>query len=183
MTASNWTQAYGWGPYDAYAMRSGTTVRMGLTWAGDPGPVFLTVSAGIIPSTLIREHPTRDLTAHTGYAYVTTEWITVTATSSTYGWVEGIGLGYLGTYQSQDDHIIEAHHDLIQPPRFHVIAERGRAVAWVQNVPVVPGHPHPRPVIAPVGDDHTLHLDVEIEDAPDSDARAELLSKAISDQG
>ena len=176
MTASNWTPAYGWGPYDAYAMRSGTTVRMGLTWAGTPGPVFLTVSAGTIPSTLVREHPTRDLIAHPGYSYVTTEWITVTATS-TYDWIEDIGLGYLGTYESQDDRIIEVEHDLVVP-RFHVIAVRGRAVAWVRARPPVPGQP--RPVIAAANDDHVLHLDVEIEDVSDAEAKAQLLSDVIA---
>ena len=178
MTASNWTPAYGWGVYGTYSVQSGQTIRMGLTWAGDPGPVFLTVSAGIIPSTLVREHPTRDLGARAGYAYITTEWITVTATS-TYSWVEGIGVSYLGTYQAQDNRIIEEHHDVVRPPRYHVVAVEGRAVAWVRAEPSAPGHP--MPAIAPAHSQHTLHLDIEIDDdGADADRIAALLSSAVA---
>lgn len=170
--------AYGWGTYGPYAVQSGQSIRLGLTWPGDPGPIYLTTSSGTVPSTLVRQDAARDLAAYEGYASATTEWITVTATSP-WPWIEDIGISYLGTYQADDSRIIEDHGDVIVPPRFHVIAQQGRAVGWVKVHPPLPGQPIP--VIAPVSDGHTLHLDIEIDDADgDAAARAERLSDAIA---
>ncbi len=153
MTASTWDPAYGWGTYGAFSIQSGQTVRMGLTWAGDPGPVFLTTTGGTLPSTVIREHPTREFKhdPSDGYAYETTEWITVTATGPD-RWVEEVGLSYLGTYQADDRRTIAIHDDVIPISlRYHVIAVDGRVLAWVRMPPAPqpPQPPAPMPVIAP----------------------------------
>jgi hypothetical protein len=171
-------QAYGYGEFGAYAVMSGQSIRLGLTWAGDPGPVYLTTQCGTVPSTLVRAEPTREIGAREGYAYITTEWITVTATSS-WEWLTDVGVSYLSTYQADASRIIEDHGDIVEPPRFHVIAQNGRVVGWVRVRPPVPGHPDP--VIAPAIKGHTLHLDIEIEaEGDDAQATADRLSRAIT---
>jgi hypothetical protein len=159
--AVTWVPAYGSPVYGAYSVRSGVTVRMGLIWAADPGPVYLTVSAGIIPSSLVREHPTRELSTGSPAHYETTEWITVTATSST-GWVEDIGLSYFGTYDAEE--IRGAQHHVVAQPSYHLVAAEGRVLALVRAAPLSAAAP--RPILAAVTDGHTAHLDVRLGSEP-----------------
>jgi hypothetical protein len=160
-----------------YALRSGSSARMGFAWDGDPGPIYLTTSAGVIPSTLVQADPTREMAFSTEPAWETTEWITVTATSPTLDWIEDITLSYFYTVEARD--LVAEHEDLIVPQRYHVIGFEGQIVGWVRAVPVAPGRP--RPVIGPASEGHTLHLDVEItEEAADSAALAGLLAAAVA---
>jgi hypothetical protein len=164
--------------FGSYSVNSGVTVKMGLVWGFDPGPIYLTASCETIPSYLEREHPTRELSApKIWYDYETTEWITVTATSST-GGVDGISLSYIATAAAE--HNIDFIHETVHTAgAYHVVADEGRAVAWVRAVVPVAGAPVP--VIAPSVEGHTLHLDVEIDgDESDSVALAELLGAAIA---
>jgi hypothetical protein len=158
---------------------------MGLTWAGDPGPVFLTTTGGTLPSTVIREHSTREFKndPSTPYAYETTEWITVTATGPD-GWVEEVGLSYLGTYQADDRRTIAIHDDVIPISlRYHVIAVDGRVLAWVRvpSAPRQPGQPAPVPAIGPVRAGHALHTDVALDVVEaEAEAIAQRLTAAIA---
>ncbi len=185
MTASAALPAFGWGLYGAFSVESGQTIRMGLTWAGDPGPVYLSVSAGIIPSTLTRGQSTRELSAQTGYSYATTEWITVTATSSL-GWIDDIGLSYFATHDGAD--FIDLEHEIVVPQlRYHAIEADGRVVAWVKAEPAGPSAPpsagRPIPVIGAAQSDHTLHLDLQLDLDLDSEgggaAMAERLCRVL----
>jgi hypothetical protein len=165
-----------------YALGSGSSARMGFSWAGDPGPIYLTVTSESIPSTLLRADPTRELAFNTDPRYVdydTTEWITVTATSSSLPWIEDITLSYFYTSEARD--LIGELEKAIVPLRYHVIGFEGQLVGWVRAVPVAPGQP--RPVIAPVVDGHLLHLDVEIaEAAEDTAALVRSLTAVIAER-
>jgi hypothetical protein len=165
-----------------YALRAGSSARIGFSWAGDPGPIYLTVSAGRIPSTLLRFDATRAMAFvpdSTYGAYETTEWITVTATSSSLPWIEDITLSYFYTVEATDQ--LGEHEEAIVPQRYHVIGFEGQIVGWVRAVPVAPGQP--RPVIAPVVEGHTLHLDVAIAgETGDTTELAALLAAAIASE-
>jgi hypothetical protein len=154
---------------------------MGLSWAGDPGPIYLTVTSEAIPSTLLRADPTRELAFNTDPRYVdyqTTEWITVTATSSSLPWIEDVTLSYFYTVEARD--LIGEHEEAIVPLRYHVIGFEGQIVGWVRALPFAPGQP--RPVIGPVVEGHVLHLDVEIaEEAEDTAALARSLATVIAE--
>jgi hypothetical protein len=156
-------QVFGWGEFGGFNIISGQTIRMGLSWPGDAGPVYLTAASLTQPSTLVRENSSRDVGPGLApYRYQTTEWITVTATSS-YGLVNDIVLSYFGTYQADD--IIGSDHEVVPILRYHVIAAIGQIVGWRKVMPPVPGRPVP--IIGPARAGHTLHPDIEIDGAPD----------------
>jgi hypothetical protein len=156
-------QVLGWGEFGGFNIISGQTIRMGLSWPGDAGPVYLTAASLTQPSTLVRESSSRDVGPGVApYRYQTTEWITVTATSS-YGLVNDIVLSYFGTHAADD--IIAEAHEVVSVLRYHVIAVAGRVVGWRKVTPPVPGRPVP--LIGPARDGHTLHSDIEIDGEPD----------------
>jgi hypothetical protein len=170
--------AYGWNNFGGFTMQSGQTIQMGLMWPGDAGPVYLSASSLTIPTTLVRGSSTREIKfGPSPYTRSTTELITVTATS-TEQWIDDIVISYLGTNAADD--IIGGSHDIVPPAwRYHVIAAGdGRLVGWLQAHPRRPGQPIP--LIGAAGDDHTLHLDVDLDDGSDDPRElAELLSARI----
>jgi hypothetical protein len=173
MTAGTGDQVFGWGEFGGFNLQSGQTIRMGLSWPGDAGPVYLTAASLTVPSTLVRESSSRDLNPGTQDSYQTTEWITVTATSSS-GWVKDIVLSYFATYKANN--IIGGDHEVVAPGwLYHVIAIEGRVLAWLRVKPPLPGQPVP--LIMPARDGHTLHRDIAIDgDSDDPAATADLLS-------
>jgi hypothetical protein len=173
MTAGTGDQVFGWGEFGGFNVQSGQTIRMGLTWPGDAGPVYLTAASLTVPSTLVRISSTRDLAHGTQYSYQTTEWITVTATS-TETWIRDIVLSYLGTYRA--DNIIGREEEIVRPSwLYQVIAIEGRVVGWLKGKPPLPGQPVAR--IEPVHDGHTLHPDIALDgEGDDAAATADLLS-------
>jgi hypothetical protein len=170
--------AYGWNNFGGFTMQSGQTIRMGLMWPGDAGPVYLSASSLTIPTTLTRESSIREIKAGPSpYNRSTTEWITVTATS-TEEWIEDILISYLGTNAADD--IIGGSHGIVPPAwRYHVIAgPAGRLVGWLKVAPPLPGQPIP--LIGAAHDDHTVHADVDLDDGSDDPRElAELLSARL----
>lgn len=170
--------AYGWNNFGGFTLLSGQTIRMGLMWPGDAGPVYLSASSLTIPTTLERGPSTREIKfGPSPYNSSTTEWITVTATS-TEEWIKDILISYLATNAADD--IIGGSHDIVLPAwRYHVIAaSTGRLVGWLKVQPPLPGQPIP--LIAAASDDHTLHTDVDLDDGSDDPRElAELLSARL----
>jgi hypothetical protein len=165
-------QVLGWGEFGGFNIISGQTIRMGLTWPGDAGPVYLTAACLTQPSTLVRESSSRDVGPGVEYTYQTTEWITVTATSS-YELVNDIVLSYFGTHAADD--IIGGSHDVVPRLKYHVIGVKGQLVGWHKVAPPLPGRPVP--IIGPAREGHTLHTDVELDGEPDDPSElAQLLA-------
>jgi hypothetical protein len=170
--------AYGWNNFGGFTMMSGQTIRMGLMWPGDAGPVYLSASSLTIPTTLVRESSTREIKfGPSPYTRSTTEWITVTATS-TEERIDDILISYLATNAADD--IIGGSHDIVLPAwRYQVIAASdGRLVGWLKSHPPRPGQPIP--LIGAAHDDHTLHADVDLDEGSDDPRElAELLSARL----
>ena len=106
----------------------------------------------------------------------TTEWITVTATTSE-GWVEDITLSYFGVVNAWD---VTAVQDEPIVLRYHVIIDpQSLVIGWVRGKPLHPGAPTPS--IGPAQDGHVRHLGVEIDHPSDAaaDTVAALLAERI----